>query len=70
MEQNIDALVQILDLCLNYNHKPSKTGEIPTHVKISSEIISSIFLVSVIIKHLFFIAIIYLILTYIGIFLS
>jgi hypothetical protein len=46
MEQHADALVALLESCLNHNLKPSHKDEDPPHAKISSDIISCIFLVS------------------------
>ena len=48
MEQHAEALVALLESCLNHNLKPSHKDEDPPHAKISSDIISCIFLVSVI----------------------
>lgn len=47
MDQHADTLVKLLKLCLYYNHAPSRIGEFPPHAKVSSEIISCLFLVSV-----------------------
>ncbi|XP_033610635.1 protein melted isoform X2 [Cryptotermes secundus] len=44
MEQHADALVALLESCLNHNLKPSHKDEDPPHAKISSDIISCIFL--------------------------
>ncbi|XP_046678270.1 protein melted [Homalodisca vitripennis] len=44
IEQHADALVALLESCLNYNLKPSAKDEDPPHAKISSDIISCIFL--------------------------
>ncbi len=38
-------MVTLLESCLNHNLKPSSKGEDPPHAKISSDIISCIFLV-------------------------
>lgn len=38
-------MVMLLESCLNHNLKPSSKGEDPPHAKISSDIISCIFLV-------------------------
>jgi hypothetical protein len=46
MEQHAEALVSLLESCLNHNLKPSHKDEDPPHAKISSDIISCIFLVS------------------------
>jgi hypothetical protein len=46
MEQHAEALVALLESCLNHNLKPSHKDEDPPHAKISSDIISCIFLVS------------------------
>lgn len=46
MEQHAEALVGLLESCLNHNLKPSVKDEDPPHAKISSDIISCIFLVS------------------------
>lgn len=48
IEQHADALVALLESCLNHNLKPSPKDEDPPHAKISSDIISCIFLVCVI----------------------
>lgn len=47
IEQHAEAMVSLLESCLNHNLKPSATGEDPPHAKISSDIISCIFLVIV-----------------------
>lgn len=54
MEQHAEALVGLLESCLNHNLKPSVKDEDPPHAKISSDIISCIFLVSVnhLLKHI------------------
>lgn len=44
MEQHAEALVGLLESCLNHNLKPSPKDEDPPHAKISSDIISCIFL--------------------------
>ncbi|KAL1138058.1 hypothetical protein AAG570_009753 [Ranatra chinensis] len=44
MEQHAEALVTLLESCLNHNLKPSAKDEDPPHAKISSDIISCIFL--------------------------
>lgn len=44
IEQHADALVALLESCLNHNLKPSPKDEDPPHAKISSDIISCIFL--------------------------
>ncbi|KAK9501661.1 hypothetical protein O3M35_012345 [Rhynocoris fuscipes] len=44
MEQHAEALVSLLESCLNHNLKPSPKEEDPPHAKISSDIISCIFL--------------------------
>jgi len=46
MEQHAEALVSLLESCLNHNLRPSHKDEDPPHAKISSDIISCIFLVS------------------------
>lgn len=46
IEQHSEALVSLLESCLNHNLKPSARDEDPPHAKISSDIISCIFLVS------------------------
>lgn len=46
IEQHSEALVSLLESCLNHNLKPSPRDEDPPHAKISSDIISCIFLVS------------------------
>ena len=46
IEQHAEAVVTLLESCLNHNLKPSAKGEDPPHAKISSDIISCIFLVS------------------------
>lgn len=44
-EQHCHGLVQLLETCLQFNHKPqSKRSEDPPHAKISADIISCIFL--------------------------
>lgn len=45
IEQHAEALVGLLESCLNHNLKPSSKDEDPPHAKISSDIISCIFLV-------------------------
>lgn len=47
MEQHAEALVTLLESCLNHNLKPSQKEEDPPHAKISSDIISCMFLVSI-----------------------
>lgn len=44
VEQHAEALVSLLESCLNHNLKPSARDEDPPHAKISSDIISCIFL--------------------------
>ncbi|KAK3931175.1 Protein melted [Frankliniella fusca] len=44
IEQHSEALVSLLESCLNHNLKPSARDEDPPHAKISSDIISCIFL--------------------------
>lgn len=44
IEQHAEALVGLLESCLNHNLKPSSKDEDPPHAKISSDIISCIFL--------------------------
>ncbi|XP_050539223.1 protein melted isoform X2 [Daktulosphaira vitifoliae] len=44
MEQHAEALVALLESCLNHNLKPSQKEEDPPHAKISSDIISCVFL--------------------------
>ncbi|KAK7869254.1 hypothetical protein R5R35_000874 [Gryllus longicercus] len=44
VEQHAEALVTLLESCLNHNLKPSARDEDPPHAKISSDIISCIFL--------------------------
>lgn len=46
VEQHCDALVTLLESCLHHNLQLSARGEDPPHAKISSDIISCIFLVS------------------------
>lgn len=44
-EQHCKGLVQLLETCHQFNHKPlSKRSEDPPHAKISADIISCIFL--------------------------
>lgn len=43
-EKHCTGLVQLLETCLQFNHKPSRRGEDPPHAKISADIISCIFL--------------------------
>lgn len=44
-ELHCDGLVQLLETCYQFNHKPhSKRSEDPPHAKISADIISCIFL--------------------------
>lgn len=45
METHADAVVALLQSCLNHNLKPNG-DEDPPHAKIAADIISSIFLVS------------------------
>lgn len=47
MEQHAEAMVTLLESCLNHNLKPSQKEEDPPHAKISSDIISCMFLVSI-----------------------
>lgn len=42
-EEHCEGLVNLLETCLQFNHKPSRRGD-PPHAKISSDIISCIFL--------------------------
>ncbi|XP_060863265.1 protein melted isoform X2 [Metopolophium dirhodum] len=44
MEQHAEAMVTLLESCLNHNLKPSQKEEDPPHAKISSDIISCMFL--------------------------
>ncbi|CAH1397437.1 unnamed protein product [Nezara viridula] len=44
IEQHAEALVGLLESCLNHNLKPSAKDEDPPHSKISSDIISCLFL--------------------------
>lgn len=44
IEQHAESMVMLLESCLNHNLKPSSKGEDPPHAKISSDIISCIFL--------------------------
>ncbi|KAF4523801.1 hypothetical protein B566_EDAN013359, partial [Ephemera danica] len=44
IEQHAEALVTLLESCLSHNLKPSLKDEDPPHAKISSDIISCIFL--------------------------
>lgn len=46
VEQHCEALVNLLESCLHHNLKVSNKLEDPPHAKISSDIISAIFLVS------------------------
>lgn len=50
VEQHCEALVNLLESCLHHNLQLSSRGEDPPHAKISSDIISCIFLV----RHTFF----------------
>lgn len=45
IEQHSEALVKFLESCLSQNLKPSIKDEDPPHAKISSDIISCLFLV-------------------------
>jgi protein melted len=45
IEQHAEALVKLLESCLSQNLKPSPKDEDPPHAKISSDIISCLFLV-------------------------
>lgn len=45
IEQHAEALVTLLESCLSHNLKPSPKDEDPPHAKISSDIISCLFLV-------------------------
>lgn len=47
VEQHCDALVALLESCLHHNLQLSSRDEDPPHAKISSDIISCIFLVNV-----------------------
>lgn len=45
IEQHAQALVGLLESCLNYDLRPSSRDEDPPHAKIASDIVSCIFLV-------------------------
>lgn len=47
MEQHAEAMVALLESCLSHNLKPCTKDEDPPHAKISSDLISCIFLVSI-----------------------
>jgi hypothetical protein len=47
IEQHAEALVTLLESCLSHNLKPSLKDEDPPHAKISSDIISCLFLVNI-----------------------
>ena len=44
IEKYADALVDLLETCLNYNLRPLNGGPDPPHAKIASDIMSRIFL--------------------------
>lgn len=43
-EQHCTGLVQLLEICYQFNHKPSRRRDEPPHAKLSSDLISCIFL--------------------------
>ena len=45
IEKFADALVDLLETCLNYNLRPVNGGPDPPHAKIASDVMSCIFLV-------------------------
>lgn len=47
VEYHVDTLIDFLMLCIQHNHTPSKNGKIPSHAKISSDILSCLFLINV-----------------------
>lgn len=46
IEMHANALVALLESCLNHDLKPSSKDEDPPHAKIASDVVSCIFLVS------------------------
>lgn len=53
METHADAVVALLQSCLNHSLKPTGQDEDPPHAKIAADIISSIFLVCVVLLIMF-----------------
>lgn len=51
-EKHIFGMINLLETCYEFNLKPSKRNEDSPHAKISSDIISSVFLVSFWVKQL------------------
>ena len=47
IEKFADALVDLLETCLNYNLRPVNAGPDPPHAKIASDVMSCIFLVRI-----------------------
>ena len=45
IERHADAMVSLLETCLQFNLKPTFRDEDPPHAKIASEILSCIFMV-------------------------
>ena len=46
IEDHAEALVELLETCLNYNLRPVNLGPDPPHAKIASDVMSCLFMVS------------------------
>ena len=51
IEDHAEALVELLETCLNYNLRPVNLGPDPPHAKIASDVMSCLFMVSASAKH-------------------
>ena len=45
IEDHAEALVELLETCLNYNLRPVNSGPDPPHAKIASDVMSCLFMV-------------------------
>lgn len=45
IEDHAEALVELLETCLNYNLRPVNNGPDPPHAKIASDVMSCLFMV-------------------------
>ena len=46
IEQHVEALVRLLQTCLNHNLRPASRNQDPPHAKIAFDVLSCLFLVS------------------------
>ena len=46
IEDHAEALVELLETCLNYNLRPVNNGPDPPHAKIASDVMSCLFMVN------------------------